>query len=121
MYRFIHVHVFEGAFHSKYTFHGKSDNDCVATYVMYMYMYIQICTCSASLFKCTYYTYVLVQCTCMYITIHTASLTYIYTCTTQWFKQSALSRAAEEGHTDTVQVLLQRGADVNEQDEVCTY
>ena len=70
----------------------------------------------------------------MYITIHTASLTsqmpclalvyiYIYTCTTQWLErfESVLSVAAVKGHTDTVQVLLQRGADVNDQDGVCTY
>ena len=53
----------------------------------------------------------------MYTSITSVPYIYIHT---QLFKQSALSLAAGRGHTDTVQVLLQRGADINEQDKVCT-
>ena len=43
----------------------------------------------------------------------------MYTCsTTQWSQKTALIRASEKGHRETVQLLLEKGADPNVQDRV---
>ena len=43
----------------------------------------------------------------------------MYTCsTTQWSQNTALHYASERGHRETVQLLLEKGADPNVQDSV---
>ena len=42
----------------------------------------------------------------------------MYTCSTTQDQKTALHYASEEGHHETVQLLLEKGADPNVQDEV---
>ena len=42
----------------------------------------------------------------------------MYTCSTTQWQKTALHRASEEGHHETVQLLLEKGADPNVQDKV---
>ena len=42
----------------------------------------------------------------------------MYTCSTTQYRKTALHHASEKGHHETVQLLLEKGADPNVQDEV---
>ena len=42
----------------------------------------------------------------------------MYTCSTTQYQRTALHYASEEGHHETVQLLLEKGADPNVQDKV---
>ena len=42
----------------------------------------------------------------------------MYTCSTTQFQKTALHHASDKGHHDTVQLLLEKGADPNVQDNV---
>ena len=50
--------------------------------------------------------------------IYNGMYNIIYTCFTTQYQKTALHYASEDGHHETVQLLLEKGADPNSQDMV---
>ena len=83
----------------------------------YETQHIIACTLNAGLVSISLYTVptppnFLNSCLCFY------TLLPIVCINTQW-RRSALMLAAGHGHTPIVEILVQKGADVNTQDRVC--